>query len=78
VRTSAVHCALPFVLSFHFVTRRNRCPLHVPNDVRNTLAAWNSNQNWLYYEYKLVVSSVFLSFATSIPRISRSYLQISV
>jgi hypothetical protein len=34
--------------------------------------------DWLYYENKLVLSSVFLSFATSAPDISRSCLQISV
>jgi hypothetical protein len=34
--------------------------------------------DWLYYENKLVLSSVILSFATSVPHISRSYLQISV
>jgi hypothetical protein len=34
--------------------------------------------DWLYYENKLVLSSVFLSFDTSVLHISRSYLQISV
>ena len=31
----------------------------------------DSDENWLYYENKLVLSSVFLSFATSVPHISR-------
>jgi len=53
-------------------------PLRTLNHVLSTTNAWNSFQNWLYYENKLVLSSVFLSFNTSEPHISRSYLQISV